>query len=104
MLFIKAPVRDSSHGLTVGRSAFFHAFLCLHPLAHFTEALVLAALFHKSFLGPFLLGSQLEIIFQAPEFDPRNYGFKKLGELAAAIGLFEVDRRKEIVLIRSRRR
>ena len=30
--------------------------------------------------------------------------FKKLGELAAAIGLFEVDRRKEIVLIRDRRR
>ena len=44
------------------------------------------------------------IMNQAPEFDPRNYGFKKLGELAAAIGLFEVDRRKEIVLIRDRRR
>jgi uncharacterized LabA/DUF88 family protein len=30
---------------------------------------------------------------QAPEFDPRNYGFSKLGELAAAIGLFDVDER-----------
>jgi uncharacterized LabA/DUF88 family protein len=30
---------------------------------------------------------------QAPEFDPRNYGFNKLGELAAAMKLFEVDRR-----------
>jgi uncharacterized LabA/DUF88 family protein len=30
---------------------------------------------------------------QAPEFDPRNYGFSKLGELAAAINLFDVDER-----------
>jgi uncharacterized LabA/DUF88 family protein len=30
---------------------------------------------------------------QAPEFDPRNYGFAKLGELAKAIKLFEVDER-----------
>jgi len=30
---------------------------------------------------------------QAPEFDPRNYGFSKLGELALAIDIFEVDER-----------
>jgi uncharacterized LabA/DUF88 family protein len=30
---------------------------------------------------------------QAPEFDPRNYGFSKLGELAAAIKLFDFDER-----------
>ncbi len=30
---------------------------------------------------------------QAPEFDPRNYGFSKLGELAAATKLFEMDER-----------
>jgi len=30
---------------------------------------------------------------QAPEFDPRNYGFAKLGELAVAIRLFDVDKR-----------
>ncbi len=30
---------------------------------------------------------------QAPEFDPRNYGYAKLGELAAATALFEVDER-----------
>jgi uncharacterized LabA/DUF88 family protein len=30
---------------------------------------------------------------QAPEFDPRNYGFVKLGELAVAINLFDVDKR-----------
>ena len=30
---------------------------------------------------------------QAPEFDPRNYGFSKLGELAAAINLFDVEKR-----------
>lgn len=31
---------------------------------------------------------------QAPDFDPRNYGYRKLSELARAIGLFEVDERK----------
>ena len=30
---------------------------------------------------------------QAPEFDPRNYGFSKLGELAVATSLFDVDER-----------
>ncbi|MBW1789405.1 MAG: NYN domain-containing protein [Deltaproteobacteria bacterium] len=30
---------------------------------------------------------------QAPEFDPRNYGYSKLGELAAATKLFEIDER-----------
>lgn len=30
---------------------------------------------------------------QAPEFDPRNYGYAKLGELAAATRLFDVDER-----------
>ncbi|HNU70571.1 MAG TPA: NYN domain-containing protein [Thermodesulfobacteriota bacterium] len=28
---------------------------------------------------------------QAPEFDPRNYGYKKLGDLAMAIKLFDMD-------------
>jgi len=31
---------------------------------------------------------------QAPEFDPRNYGYKKLSELIAASDLFEVEKRK----------
>ena len=30
---------------------------------------------------------------QAPEFDPRNYGFSKLGGLAVATKLFDVDER-----------
>ncbi len=30
---------------------------------------------------------------QAPEFDPRNYGFSKLGGLALATNLFDVDER-----------
>jgi hypothetical protein len=30
---------------------------------------------------------------QASEFDPRNYGFSKLGELAKATDLFDVDER-----------
>ncbi len=41
---------------------------------------------------------------QAPEFDPRNYGFKKLGDLAAAIGLFEVKRKSGMVLVRDKRK
>ena len=30
---------------------------------------------------------------QAPEFDPRNYGYSKLRELAVAIKLFDIDER-----------
>jgi uncharacterized LabA/DUF88 family protein len=32
---------------------------------------------------------------QTPEFDPRNYGYKKLGELISAIKLFEIDERAQ---------
>jgi Fe-S-cluster formation regulator IscX/YfhJ len=28
-----------------------------------------------------------------PEFDPRNYGYKKLGELVKAVNLFDIDER-----------
>jgi uncharacterized LabA/DUF88 family protein len=31
---------------------------------------------------------------QAPDFDPRNYGFRKLSDLIAASDLFEVEKRK----------
>jgi OST-HTH/LOTUS domain len=30
---------------------------------------------------------------QAPDFDPRNYGYTKLGELVAATKLFEIEER-----------
>ncbi|SMO68951.1 NYN domain-containing protein [Fodinibius sediminis] len=30
---------------------------------------------------------------QSPEFDPRNYGYRKLGELVQAIKLFEIEER-----------
>jgi len=30
---------------------------------------------------------------QSPEFDPRNYGYKKLGELVSAIKIFDVEER-----------
>lgn len=30
---------------------------------------------------------------QSPEFDPRNYGYKKLGEIAIALNLFDKDER-----------
>jgi uncharacterized LabA/DUF88 family protein len=33
------------------------------------------------------------IVNQSPEFDPRNYGYKKLSELVNAIQLFEIDER-----------
>jgi len=50
------------------------------------------------------------IVKQAPEFDPRNYGFSKLGEFAAAIDVFEVDERvqrdghSKAIYIRDRRK
>ncbi len=31
---------------------------------------------------------------QAPDFDPRNYGYKKLGEMVAATKVFEVEERQ----------
>jgi len=38
------------------------------------------------------LGAMGNIIAkQSPEFDPRNYGYKKLGELVKATGLFDVE-------------
>ncbi len=33
------------------------------------------------------------IIKKAPEFDPRNYGYPKLGELIRAVELFDIDER-----------
>lgn len=33
------------------------------------------------------------IVNRQPEFDPRNYGFRKLGDLIKASGLFEIDER-----------
>jgi uncharacterized LabA/DUF88 family protein len=47
---------------------------------------------------------------QAPEFDPRNYGYKKFGELAAAMKLFEIDERvlsdghSKVVYLRDKRK
>jgi uncharacterized LabA/DUF88 family protein len=43
------------------------------------------------------------IIKQAPEFDPRNYGYAKLSDLAEAIGLFKIDRRDKSIVIREER-
>ena len=39
-----------------------------------------------------MLLKHLQMI-QAPEFDPRNYGYKKLGELVKATKLFQVEER-----------
>ncbi|MHA2331090.1 MAG: NYN domain-containing protein [Candidatus Hodarchaeales archaeon] len=47
---------------------------------------------------------------QSPEFDPRNYGYKKLGKLIKAIDLFEVDERGDknspikLLFVRDRRK
>ena len=41
-------------------------------------------------LGP--VGSN--IAKQSPEFDPRNYGYGKLGELVSATGLFDIEERQ----------
>lgn len=44
------------------------------------------------------------MVKQAPDFDPRNYGYQKLSDLAAAVGLFEVDRQTLAVMIKDSRR
>ncbi len=47
---------------------------------------------------------------QAPDFDPRNYGYKKLGELIAATKLFEIedrrvgDRQSKAIYIKDKRK
>jgi uncharacterized LabA/DUF88 family protein len=47
---------------------------------------------------------------QAPEFDPRNYGFSKLGELVKATNLFDLDERvsrdghSETIYLRNKRK
>jgi uncharacterized LabA/DUF88 family protein len=47
---------------------------------------------------------------RSPEFDPRNYGYAKLGNLVRAIGLFEMDERAsqtspaKLVYVRDKRR
>jgi uncharacterized LabA/DUF88 family protein len=35
------------------------------------------------------------VVKQAPEFDPRNYGYGRLGELVLATNLFELDKRPQ---------
>ena len=46
---------------------------------------------------------------QSPEFDSRNYGYARLGELVAATKLFDVERRKvgdagqRVIFVRDRR-
>ena len=49
--------------------------------------------FRREGVGSHLGAVGNNIAKQASEFDPRNYGFSKLGELAAAIKLFDVDKR-----------
>ena len=39
----------------------------------------------------------------ANDFDPRIYGFSKLSELVKAIGLFEIDRRGNLIYVRDSR-
>lgn len=41
------------------------------------------------------------IVKQAPDFDPRNYEYDKLSELAEAIGYFEVVRKEQRIMIRN---
>ncbi len=43
------------------------------------------------------------IATQAPDFDPRNYGFKKLSEVVKAVGLFEVNSKSKNIVVRDRR-
>ena len=59
-----------------------------------------------AYLGP--VGSN--IAKQSPDFDPRNYGYGKLGELVSATQLFEIEKRKigdtnsKAVLLRDKRK
>ena len=43
------------------------------------------------------------IIKNSPEFDPRNYGYSKLGDLAVAIGLFEIEKHQTHLLLKNKK-
>ncbi|KXS40242.1 MAG: hypothetical protein AWU59_2620 [Methanolobus sp. T82-4] len=50
------------------------------------------------------------LIKRSPDFDPRNYGYKKLGDLVEATNLFEIDKKSQngsgkgvVIYIRDRR-
>jgi len=43
------------------------------------------------------------IIKQAPDFDPRNYGYPKLNELVTAMDYFKAERRENVVFIKNER-
>ena len=40
------------------------------------------------------------IIKNAPDFDPRSYGYSKLGDLAIAMGLFDIEKHQTHLLLR----
>ena len=43
------------------------------------------------------------IVKNSPEFDPRNYGYSKLGDLAIAIGLFEIEKHQTHLLLKNKK-
>lgn len=47
-------------------------------------------------LGP--VGSN--IVKNAPDFDPRNYGYSKLSDLAIAMGMFDIEKHQTHLLLR----
>jgi uncharacterized LabA/DUF88 family protein len=49
------------------------------------------------------LGEVGKQITNQASFDPRNYGYKKLGDLIEATQLFEMDRRGTMVVVRDKR-
>lgn len=51
-----------------------------------------------------LSGVGSNIVKQVPEFDPRNYGYGKLSELANAIGLFSIERREQRIWIQNEKK
>lgn len=44
------------------------------------------------------------IIKNAPDFDPRNYGYAKLADLAKAIELFDIEKHQTHLLLRNKQR
>jgi len=44
------------------------------------------------------------IIKNAPDFDPRNYGYAKLADLAKAIELFDIEKHQTHLLLRNKQK
>ncbi|MDC5698413.1 NYN domain-containing protein [Intrasporangium calvum] len=96
-IFRPAPEGDGSGGGTAGRRRPEGELRQDTRLVNLIRLAIDGASGESGWAGLSAVGNL--IVKQAPNFDPRNYGYTKLSDLAEAIGLFTLDRSGGSVLI-----